>query len=243
MSSTLAEPVVAPSGVSDDAELEYRSVHTLSVLGLLLGLCSAVTLFTSGTSFESTLMMAPIPLAGLVISLAALRSIAAAPELYTGKPLAQAGALLSMLFLVTGVGYGGYVYATEVPEGYARLSFVDMKPSEADLVDRKLIPDDVQEVLQSGDKIFIKGYIRPDSIKFKQNLNRFLLVRDNQECCFGDASKVKYFDQVQIRLKTGLTTDFSRGVFRLGGVLKEGPPNREIGAPITYLLDADYVDP
>lgn len=244
MSTNLTDdPAVEAAASAADADLEYRSVHTFAVLGLMIGLVSAVTLFLSGVSFETTLKTVPIPLAGLFVSLSSLRAITAAPELYTGKPLAQAGALLSAFFLLTGVGYAGYVHATEVPDGYERISFVEMKPSEANMVNRELVPPEVLDLVESGEKVFIKGYIRPDSIKYKQNINQFLLVRDNQECCFGDASKVKFFDQIRIQLATGMTTDFSRGLFRLGGVLKVGPGDPQIGAPLTYLLDADYVDP
>jgi hypothetical protein len=210
-----------------DEPLEYRSVHTFAVLGLILGLLSASVLFMARVSFDSTLLLAPIPVAGLIVSIVALRAISA----------------LSALFLVTGVGYAGYVYATEVPDGYVRTSFIEMKPTEADTVNGDYIPPEVAEFIKSGEPVFIKGYIRPDSIKFKQNLNNFLLVRDNQQCCFGDLSKVMYFDQIQVKLGTGLATDYHSGVFRLGGKLKVAPGDPRVGTPLTYELVADYIKP
>ncbi len=227
----------------EEEALDYRSVNTYAVLGLLIGLISASVLFTAGASLDYTLALAPIPVAGLIVSLIAMSAISAAPELYTGKRLAQIGAALSALFLVTGVGYGGYVYATEVPDGYARTSFLEMKPDEDATVNRELVPEGVLEFIQSGEKVFIKGYIRPDSISFKQNLKEFLLVRDNNQCCFGDLSKVKYFDQVQVNLGPGLTTDFKPGLFRVGGVLSVGRGDMKAGTPLTYKLAADYVTP
>jgi len=226
-----------------DEPLEYRSVHTFAVLGLLLGLLSAAVLFMARVSFDSTLLLAPIPIAGIIVSVIALRGINAMPDLYTGKPLAQAGAVLSAVFLVVGVGSAGYVYATEVPDGYVRTSFIQMKPTEADTVNGDDIPPEVAEFIKSGEPVFIKGYIRPDSIKFQKNLNNFLLVRDNQQCCFGDLSKVMYFDQIQVKLGTGLTTDYHSGVFRLGGKLKVAPGDPRVGTPLTYELVADYIKP
>ena len=219
---------------------EYRSVHTGAVLGMVLGLVSVVLLFTASTSFERTLLMAPIPVIGFLISCVAWRSIASAPELYTGSPMAKAGAVLSALFLFVGVGYGSYVYSTEVPDGYARTSFLEMKPTEADKSNRKYIPDEIADYIKGGDKVFIKGYIRPDSTEYSTNFSEFLLVRDNQECCFGDLSKVQFFDQIKVKLGPGQTTDYDSGVFRLGGVLKLGPPDPKLGTPVTYHLDADY---
>lgn len=230
------------AALEEDA-LDYRSVNTYAVLGLLIGLISASVLFTAGASFDYTLALSPIPIAGLIVSLVALRAINAAPELYTGKQLAQLGALLSALFLFSGIGYGGYVYATEVPDGYVRTSFLEMKPDEDEVVDRKFVPPEIVDFIESGEKVFIKGYIRPDSISFKQNLKEFLLVRDNNQCCFGDLSKVKYFDQVQVDLGPGVTTDFNRGVFRVGGVLSVGRGDAKAGTPLTFKLAADYVKP
>jgi hypothetical protein len=226
-----------------DEPLEYRSVHTFAVLGLLVGLLSAVVIFMARISFESTLVLAPIPLAGIIVSLIALRGINAAPDLYTGKPLAQAGVVLSAIFLFTGVGFAGYVYATEVPDGYVRTSFLEMKPTESNIVDGDYIPPDVAEFIKSGEPVFIKGFIRPVELKFKQNLSEFTLVRDNQECCFGDLSKVMFFDQIKVKLNNGLMTDYHTGVFRLGGKLKVAPGDPRVGMPLTYELEADYVKP
>lgn len=232
---------VTTSAAHDDAPLEYRSVHTFAVLGLLLGVLSAVTV--SFTPVEYATLVAPIPLVGLIVSLVALRSIASAPDLYTGRRLAQIGATVSIFFLIAGVGYSSYIYATEVPDGYIRTSFIAMKPSESDMVDRKPIPEDVEQLIREGERVFIKGYIRPGSSKFNQNMKEFLLVRDNQQCCFGDLSKVQYFDQIQVDLTNGLTTDYHNGLFRLGGVLKVGPGDAKNGTPLSYHLEADYVKP
>ncbi|MGL4511820.1 MAG: hypothetical protein ACRCT8_01910 [Lacipirellulaceae bacterium] len=228
------------SAAEDDA-LAYRSVYTGAVLGLLLGVLSGATALTAGSSFETTLLLTPIPLLAIAVSLTAWRVIRAAPEQYTGGSMALSGAALGVLFLVLGVGYGSYVYATEVPDGYARTSFLEMKPSEADVVNREYIPHPVSDYIEGAKPIFIKGYIRPDSVKFTQNISDFLLVRDNQECCFGDLSKVQFFDQIKVSLAPGLTTDFSRGLFRVGGKLRIGPPDPELNTPITYTLEADYV--
>ncbi|MEQ8849289.1 hypothetical protein [Botrimarina sp.] len=242
MSISALKPAEATPPAEVDDSLEYRSVHSFAVVGLLVGVISAVALFTAGRSLEATLLMAPIPIAGLIVSVLALRSIAAAPETYTGRPLAMVGAALSAFFLVSSVGYSSYVYATEVPDGYERLSFVEMKPSERDQAAGRLAPAEVDELIDDGDPVFIKGYIRPDSSSVKKNMRSFLLVRDSNECCFGDLSKVKYFDQIQVDL-VGKTTDFHGGLFRVGGKLSRGPGEPTLGTPITYHLKADYVEP
>ncbi len=227
------------SAASEDDALAYRAIHTGSILALLLGLVSAAVLTTAGSSLESTLMLAPIPLIGLVLSLRAWSFVRANSDRYTGANLALVGAVLSAVFLIGGVGYAGVVHATEVPEGYTRTSFLEMKPTEADLTASRITSEAVMDLL--GKRVFIKGYIRPDSTPVTKNIKNFLLVRDNNQCCFGDLSKVQYFDQVQVALGKGVTTDASSKLFRVGGVLKLGPGNPELGTPVTFSLEADYI--
>ncbi len=191
------------STASEDDASAYRAIHTGSILALLLGLVSASVLTTAGSSLESTMMLAPIPLIGLVLSLRAWSFVRANRDQYTGANLALAGAVLSAVFLVGGVGYAGVVHATEVPEGYTRTSFLEMKPSEADLTAGRVTPEPIKDLIDGKVKVFVKGYIRPGSSAVTRNMKNFLLVRDNNECCFGDISKVQYFDQIQVGAGAG----------------------------------------
>ena len=62
------------------------------------------------------------------------------------------------------------------------------------------MPPDIQEL--EGQQIFIKGFMRPGThvsstgTPVRRNVSRFLLVRDSNECCFGDISTVKHYDKV-----------------------------------------------
>jgi hypothetical protein len=92
-----------------------------------------------------------------------------------------------------------------------------------------------------GKNVFIKGYIRPDSISVSKGIKEFLLVRDNNQCCFGDLSKVYYYDQIYVEMVGSRTVDYSQGVFRMGGILKIEPQNIGRGATATvFSLKADY---
>src|SRR3990172_1392204 len=165
--------------LASDSPLEYRAVHTGAIIGLLLGIVSIFIPVTAMNSFEGALLVSPIAVLGMFASLRAWAKINRESDLYTGRRLAQAGLALSLLFLITGLGYGGYVYTTEVRQGYARISFAEMKPNENQLSGGVIVPPKIQDL--KGGKIFIKGYIRPDSIAVRKNIDRFLLVRDNQQ--------------------------------------------------------------
>lgn len=224
-----------------DDLLAYRSIPTSAILGAIFGLVSASLLSVAGASLQATLMLAPIPVIGLLLSIFALSTIRTSPEAYTGGGIAKMGALLSGLFLLIGVGYSGYVYATEVPEGYERISFLTLKPQQEDLDAQRAIRNEVAEL--AGEPVFIKGYIRPDSTTVRTGMKRFLLVRDNQQCCFGDISKVQFYDQMEVELDGDLTADYSQRIFSVAGKLGIAPQNVNRGAehPV-FFLKADHVN-
>ncbi len=236
-----AEPTYADR--TEDA-YEYRAIYTGAILGLLIAVLSVVFPLTvsSFTDVRQAAVLGVAPLVGLVVSALSLRKIRANRDLYTGDAAAMAGTILAATSLFGGTAFGAYVYVTEVPEGYQRTSFLDMKPDDVELAAQKLVPPKVESLL--GEKVFIKGYIRPDSTNngLRRGITEFLLVRDNNQCCFGDVSKVMYYDQVAVKLDRGMSTDYSQGVFRVGGELAIRPGNSARGEPpLVYSLQADHI--
>jgi len=223
----------------DGQSIDYRALHTGSLIALVLGIVSVAVPFTAPNSLEYCLMVAPIPLLGVIVALRSLATIRRHPEQFTGKALAQIGLVLSLVFLIGGVAYGGYVYATEVPDGYTRISFNGMKPDELQERSNVAVPPEIAAL--DGKKVFIKGYIRPDSITVPRGIKRFLLVRDNNQCCFGDVTKVKYYDQIDVALTGDKLVDYTQGVFRIGGTLhiSEGKTALGTSNPV-FSLTADY---
>jgi hypothetical protein len=227
------------SDLDREEEVHYRALHTGALISLVLGVVSVFVVICAATSFEWCLVAAPIPAVGMFIGLRSLSKIRRYPEHYTGSGLAKAGVFLSLLFLVGGVGYGGYVYATEVPDGYTRISFTDMKPDELQDRGGVVIPPEI--IALNGKRVFIKGYIRPGSATTRTNIDNFLLVRDNNQCCFGDLSKVKYYDQMVVQITNKDRVDDNLQVLRMGGILEVHPENLAMGSqqPV-FSLKADY---
>lgn len=58
----------------------------------------------------------------------------------------------------------------------------------------------------NGQKVKLRGYILPATLFKEKGFNQFVLVRDNQECCFGPGAAL--FDCVIIEMVPGKTTDF-----------------------------------
>jgi hypothetical protein len=227
------------SGSGADDIVQYRAIHTGAIVGIVLGVLSVFVLIAGASSLEACLLITPIPVLGMFFALRSWGRIKREPDQYTGSMLALAGFALSLVFLVGGVGYGYYVYASEVPDGYDRVSFETFKPSQLDEVAGVAIPADVQAL--NGKHVFIKGYIRPGSAPVRTGIDRFLLVRDNNQCCFGDLSKVKYYDQMAVQIINSQRVEDTLQVLRMGGILEIHPENlaRGSGYPI-FTLKADY---
>lgn len=230
-----AEPRVYENELAD-APLEYRALSAGAVASLVLGLASAFILPTALTSVQGALMLTPIPLVGLGLGLRALLKIRAAPDQLTGGKLALTGGVLSAVFLVGGLGLAGYVYATEVPDGYRRVSFVEMKPDQFETAQGVIVPPDVMRL--EGEKVFVKGYMRPSAQSY--GLDNFLLVRDNQACCFGN-NLPAYFDRMRVRLAPPLRTEYSTRMYRVGGTLKIDPAAAGSQDRPVFTLMADYL--
>jgi hypothetical protein len=229
MTSTMS--AMSPS-YGDEAELmPYRSLSRSAVVSLVLGFISVL-----GYLFEPMLVVAA---AGLVMGLIALQAIRRYPQEYTGREVAVIGTVLSGAIFVTGVGLHTFIYLTEVPEGYERISFSQLQP---DLINEpdKPIPSRALEL--NGKKVFVKGYTH----KFIQSMGKvdhFVLVPDLGECCFGDkATKPTHMIEVQItdpryRVHYALRRIKPMGTFHATEV-----PIDQLGlGGIYYRLEADKV--
>ena len=70
-------------------------------------------------------------------------------------------------------------------------------------------PEQLNKVIQSlnGKDVKLRGYILPSTVLKEKNIDQFVLVRDNQECCFGPGAAL--FDCVMVVMKPGKSTDFA----------------------------------
>jgi hypothetical protein len=228
-------------------EFEYRPLSIMAVASLVFGLLSPMVFLGGRVSIENAVMLSPIPLIGLALGFWARSTMRANPDQYAGEKFSTAGIALSAICLVGGMAFSGAVYATEVPDGYIRTSFAELRPSEIDLRGDHAIPPSIQAL--EGKKVFIKGYMRPGSHytaggqPVSSGIANFLLVRDNAQCCYGDLSAVKYFDRVLVSMKSKERLTYHGGVFRMGGTLRLFPENANDSSQApTYVLEADYAE-
>ncbi len=97
------------------------------------------------------------------------------------------------------------VSTASAPGQVREISFDDIKldMEKGAAFTRDLLPKRVTAL--EGQAIRIRGYILPS---FQQTgLTQFVLVRDNQECCFGPGAALH--DCVVVRMQPGKVADFS----------------------------------
>jgi hypothetical protein len=227
--STLFTPNDAyrPANVVDDSVPVYRTVSRAAVLSPILGLFAL-----AGFIFPSLLVLA---LAGIALAIVGYVNIRRYPDEYTGVVPAIMG-----LVICTLVGFGGATmhaveYATEVPEGYERISFVDLNPADRNA---PAVPPE-RAVALDGKKVFLKGYVYPDGQG--SGIKRFVLIPDLGTCCFGGQPKMT--DMVLVTLRDPQRTLYNQRKRKLTGILKVDPNMTPVTGVtgVFYQLDAESI--
>ena len=118
---------------------------------------------------------------------------------------ARLAALLIVLFVTVREA------AAEQPRN---ISFDNVKfeMKKGDPFDRKMLTPEIEKLV--GKKIRIRGWILPGGQA--TGLTDFVLVRDNQECCFGPMAAL--FDCMMVKMVEGESTDFTTRPIAIDGV-------------------------
>ncbi len=111
----------------------------------------------------------------------------------------------------------------------------DIQPG--DPFHKSMLPDPIASM--DGQRIRIRGFILPTAQK--RGIKTFVLVRDNQECCFGPGAAL--YDCILVQMQPGKTAEFSirpvavDGIFSINEVV--GPDGKHLAI---YRLDAESVE-
>jgi hypothetical protein len=175
---------IDPTQGEADGEESYRALSGVTVAATVLTLLSPLAFLDW--------WLAVLPLFGLVLGAVALRDIAGRPTELTGRGITVAAIAASAMLFVGGLSYRAYVYATELPPGFARLSYAELQPLPGD--PPTSVPDAAAQM--NGRDVLLKGYMYPG--KQQQGITQFLLVRDQGDCCFGGNPKIT--DRVLVTL-------------------------------------------
>jgi hypothetical protein len=81
---------------------------------------------------------------------------------------------------------------------------------------KEMITKEIEELDKKTVKL--RGFILPTSVFQNSGIKQFVLVRDNQECCFGPGALL--FDCVIVEMEAGKTATFSTRVVAVKGKLE-----------------------
>ncbi len=82
--------------------------------------------------------------------------------------------------------------------------------------DASMLTDKIREL--NNKKVKLRGFILPSTLFRETNIDEFVLVRDNQECCFGPGAAL--YDCVVVNLVGGVTTDYTTRAVTVTGTFK-----------------------
>jgi len=221
-------PATAYAGSEQTAIEPYRAVSALAVMSLVLGALSVLSLV-------SWFLAATLPLVGIAVGLKAFLTVRSRPRELTGLSMAKAGLALSIVFFLAGNSMFAYVFVTEVPDGYERISYARLQPDPSK--PEEVIPPSAKEI--DGSQVFVKGYVLPGARQ--TGIKQFILVPDSGTCCFG-ATLPKQSDMILVTLADPLEMTYSTRRRKLAGTLHVDEVKAREGTegPI-YRLEADYL--
>ncbi len=186
-------------------EFNYRPVPIFAPVALFLGLCSFLGLFA--------LVGLGVGLFGLLLGLVCIYHIGRAKGELGGMGLAIAGFTLSTVFFVSGTVAHVHAYRVELPPGFERVNFSrEISKKGFRIEGAGMVPHpDLKQL--NGKKIFLKGYMYPE--QQTENLTGFLLVKDNQQCCFGGNPSLN--DMILVKMAKGNSVNFDQGLVAVAG--------------------------
>ncbi len=212
--------------VSND---EFKAVSKAAVACLVFAILSAA-------AFMSELFVI-LPIIGLGCGMAALAGIKRYPDELVGKTPSQIGLAACAVMLIGSVAMHSYIYATEVPPDHRRISFSDLRNNK-----KTNLPYSEKAKEFDGQKVFIKGYVRPPSGK-KKRLKNFIMVGDFGDCCFGGNPKIT--EVIAVKISSDDTVDYSYGLRRIGGTFRLNPNTRPVNEKevpqVFYEIEANHV--
>lgn len=210
----------------EDQVHPYRTTSRMAMMSLIFGLLSSLALLAPVLVVFSVL--------GVASCVAGLRTIRLHPQEFTGKGPALAGGLLSLGLAIIAISFHAYVYYTEVPDGYDRISFKVLQPESGS---PQPIPDSAMNL--DGKQVFVGGYMHPDA--GLAPVQSFVLVPDMGTCCFGGQPNLT--DMIEVTLKGNDRVSYSTRKRKFAGTLRVNPylKPREKLKGTYYQLNVDEV--
>ena len=220
----------------------YRPIPTSAPVAAVLAalaLCGPVTLYSLGISPTAITFWTMICLLAGILGFNSLRKIRRAQGSLSGDDWAKGAVLVAAGAALTNAAVAAILIAGEIPEGYQVLNFT-RDISQKKLGAQRTVHPDVEAL--DGKPIFLKGYMYRDKRR-QEGLRNFILVKDNQQCCFGRQPNES--DMIEIRMKGDTTVDLELGLTAVAGVFRASNPSprTEMQFKPVYRIEAEICKP
>lgn len=227
---------VEPAPAVEPRTFDYRPVPVSAPIAVFFGFCGLLALLTP--------VALPVALSGLFLSAICLLKIRRSAGEYSGAWVAWTGLVLSAVALAGGTTVHSIAYATEVPEGYIRLSFTDDISKKGFVEENGVVAHHPEVAALDGKKVFLKGFMYP--MQQTEGLGSFVFCRDSGDCCFGGTPKVQ--DMIAVKMDGERTTDYIQGLVSVTGTFKlrksfDERFGAETGAEPVFEMTAVQVEP
>lgn len=217
-----------PSSQLAGNEFQYRTISKAAVASIAFAV-----LGLGAFMFQAFVLL---PVLAIGFGIVALIEINKYPAEITGKLAAQIGLGSGVLIVASSIAMHSYVYMTEVPPDYNRISFYDLQPNK-----RTKLPFSEKSQTLDGTKVFMKGYVRPGAKR--TNLKNFIFVGDFGDCCFGGNPEIT--EIIAVNIISDDLIDHSYFLRKIGGTFRLNKNARQIdedGIPkVFYTIEADYI--
>lgn len=214
----------AAAGV--EAEGAYRPLSSLAVASCLWAVVSLAAM--------ADWSLTPLPVVGIALGAWAWQRVRRHSDALAGRGVAIGGIVANCLLLVASCITLTYVHALEVPPGCVAVDYEQLQPSAS--TPGQQVPPQAREL--DGRKVLLKGYALAG--RHTEHIKQFVLVRDNQSCCFGGSPKPS--DMVAVTLTGNLELKYHPDMLRVAGTFHVAEPAAEGGrSQPLYRLDADYL--
>ena len=85
--------------------------------------------------------------------------------------------------------------------------------------EESMLEDSIRQL--DGKKVVIRGYMLAESVFQQRGIKKFVLIRDNRECCFGPGAYI--YHNLQVDMEGSETVDFDIKPIALTGTLSIRP--------------------
>lgn len=218
------------AGIDSEAPIDYRVVSKAAVVCVVFAIMGLLAFVFS--------IFTILPVLSICFGLVALINFKRFPDELSGQMITKIAMTTSLIVVAAAGSMHAYIYATEVKDGYQRISFYGLQPDSRTQAPYSRLADEID-----GEKVFVKGYVRP-GLK-KNRLKKFILVGDFGSCCFGGNPEIT--DVVAVTLTDD--DDYVNYGYRLRKIHGEFKLHRrpktvnEKDLPyVLYEIEADQVD-